>query len=107
MLYSIYRKNNVYCSVLYDIFLGKLNDFLDQLKRSTKRNVIGYYFVSGGKFFGKYRAVCRKNSNPFMLVFKRNCVHVVFDEKKFIINDLLHTKEQLITEIANIINSNN
>ncbi len=105
-LYFIYRKNNVYCSVLYDIFLGKFTDYLDELKRLTKKKVTGYVFKSGGKFYGKYGAVCRDKNNKITLTFKRNSVVVVINEKAFVMKDVLLTKEHLITELATIINTN-
>ncbi len=105
-LYSIYRKQDVYSSVLYDIFLGKLTDFLDELKRLTKKEVRGYIFISGGKFYGKYYAVCRNKSNKIILRFKRNSVVVTVNKKKFVIKDVFPTKEHLITAIATLINTN-
>ena len=106
-LYSIYRKNNVYCSVLHDIFLGNFNDFLAQLQHITKKKVTGYYLDSGGRFYGKYCAVCRNKNNKITLIFKRNRVIVMIDKKEFVIEDGLLTKEQLITALATIINAIN
>ena len=107
LLYSIYRRNNVYCSVLHDIFLGNFNDFLAQLKRSTKKKVTGYYLNRGGRFYGKYCTICRNKNNEITLTFKRNRVVVMINKKEFVIEDGLLTKEQLITELATIINANN
>lgn len=106
-LYSIYRKNNVYCSVLYDIFRGEFTDFHDRLKRLTKKEVTGYVLKGGGKFYGKYCAVCRNKNNKITLTFKRNRVVVMINKKVFVIEDGLLTKEQLITELATIINAIN
>lgn len=104
-LYLIYRKNNIYCSVLYDIFLGNLTGFLEELKRSSKKKVTGFVFGGGGKFYGKYCAVCRNKDNNIALYFKRDSVIVTVNKKKHVIKDVLLTKEHLITEIAAIINS--
>lgn len=106
LLYSIYRKNTVYSSVLYDIFLGNFTDFLDELKRKTKKEVMGYIFKSGGKFYGKYCAVCRNKNNKITLTFKRNSVVVMLNEKTLVIKEALLNKEHLISEIATIINAN-
>ncbi len=105
-LYYIYRKNTVYSSVLHDIFLGKFADFLNELKRATKKEVTGYIFKSGGEFYGKYCAVCRNKNNKITLTFKRNSVVIMVNKKKFVIKDSLLTKEHLATEIATIINAN-
>lgn len=105
-LYSIYRQNNAYCSALHDIFLGNFGNFLAQLKRETKTEVTGYYLKRGGKFYGKYCAVCRSKDKKIVVTFKRNCVVVVINEKAFVIKEVLLTKEHLITEIAAIINLN-
>lgn len=105
-LYFIYRKNNVYCSVLYDIFLGRITDFLNQLKRSTNKVVTGYVFKGGGKFYRKYCAVCRNKDNIITLTFKSNSVVVTVNKKTHTVKDVLPTKEHLITEIATIINAN-
>ncbi len=66
-LYFFYRKNSVYCSVLHNIFLGSYTEFLNELTRFTKKEVTGYVFIGGGKFYGKFRAVCI-NKN------KKNCI---------------------------------
>lgn len=105
LLYLIYRNNNIYCSLLYDIFLGNLTDFLQELKRSSKKKVTGFVFGGGGKFYGKYYAVCRNKHNNIALCFKRDRVIVTVNKKKHRIKDVLLTKGQLITEIAAIINS--
>ena len=106
-LYSVYCKNNVYCSVLHDIFLGNFDDFLAQLKRATKKQVTGYYLDRGGRFYGKYCAICRNKDNKIAVIFKRNRVAVIINEKTFVIKEVLLTKEYLINEIAAIINANN
>lgn len=106
-LYSIYRKNNVYCSVLHDIFLGNFDYFLAQMKCATKKIVTGYYLDRGGRFYGKYCAICRNKGNKITVIFKRNRVAVIINEKTFFIKEVLLTKELLITEITAIINANN
>ncbi len=106
LLYSIYRKDNIYCFVLHDIFLGKYTDFLDELKRLTKKQVTGYVFKSGGKLYAKFFAVCRNKSNKILLTFKRNKVIVLVNEKMIVINGVISTKEQLLSEIAMAINEN-
>lgn len=104
LLYCIYRKDDIYCSVLHDIFLGKYSDFLDKLKLLTKKQVTGYVFKSGGKFYGKYFAVCRDKSNKIMLTFKKNEVVVTVNDKKTVINSVISTRDQLLSKIATAIN---
>ncbi len=106
ILYFIYRKNSVYCSLLHDIFLGRYTEFLNELTRFTKKEVMGYVFTNGGKFYGKFRAVCRNKSKKIVLKFKISSVIVIVNEKRFVIKGALPTKEHLITEIAAIIHSN-
>jgi len=106
ILYFIYRKNSVYCSVLRDIFLDSYAEFLNELTCLTKKEISGYIFISGGKFYGKYRAVCRNKSQKIVLIFKINRVIVTVNEKKFVIKGVLSAKEQLISEIAAVINTN-
>lgn len=106
ILYFIYRKNSVYCSVLHNIFLGSYAEFLNQLTRFTKNEVTGFVFISGGKLYGKFRAVCRNKNKRIVLRFKINSVVVTINEKKFVIRGILPSKEQLISEIAAIINTN-
>ena len=62
---------------------------------------------SGGKICRKYCAVCRNKNNHITLTFKRNRVVVKSNEKAFVIEDGLLTEEQLIAEMAVIINANN
>ncbi len=106
ILYFIYRKNNVYCSVLHDIFFGGYAEFINELTRLTKKEVTGYIFISGGKLYGNFRAVCRNKSQKIVLRFKVNSVIVIVNKKRFVIKDASHTKEHLISEIAAIINTN-
>ena len=105
-LYFIYRKNNVYSSVLHNIFLGNYDDFLNQLTRFTKNEVTGFVFTSGGRFYGKFRAVCRNKSKRILLKFKINSVVITINKKKFVISGMLTSNEQLISEIATIIKTN-
>ena len=106
ILYLIYRKNSVYCSVLHDIFLGDYADFFNQLTRYTKKDVTGYFPVGGGKFYGKFRAVCRNKNKRILLKFQTRCAIITINKKKHVINDILPSKEYLISEIATIINTN-
>lgn len=106
LLFSIYRKDTIYCSILYDIFLGKYTDFLDELKRLTKKQVTGYVFKSGGKFYGKFFAVCREKSNKIFVIFKRNQVVVTVNNRTTTINDVILTKDQLLSKIADVIHEN-
>ena len=105
-LYLTYCKNSVYCSVLHDIFLGSYAEFFDQLTRYTKKEVTGYIFIGGGKFYGKFRAVCRNKTKRIVLKFQTNCTTVIINKKKFVVKGVLTSKEHLISEIANIINTN-
>ena len=104
LLYAVYRKDTVYRSVLHDLFLGKFSDFLNELQRATKKEVTGYVFQSGGKFYGKYIAVCRSKNKKVVLKFQRNAVVVTANEKTAAIRDASLTKEQLLSEIAAIVN---
>lgn len=103
VLYSIYRKDNAYCSVLHDIFLDICPEFLNRLKQETKKKVTGYVLHRGGTLYAKYSAICRKRDN-ILLTFKSNKVIISVDEKKFVIDDKTLAKEQLLTEIAALIN---
>jgi hypothetical protein len=106
LLYCIYRKNNVYSSVLYDIFLNTQPDFLDELKNMTKKEVKGYIFKKGGKFYGKYFAMCRNKSNKILLTFKRNKVIVKINEKPTVIQNTNLNRPQLLTALSDVINEN-
>ena len=103
-LYFIYRQNNVYSSVLCDIFFGNFTNFLDKLKRLTKKKVIGYVRNNGGKFCVKYCAVCRNKSSMIAMTFKRNRVVVKVNEKTHVMKKPLSTKEELTDALAAIIN---
>lgn len=106
LLFSIYRKDTIYCSILHDIFLGKYTDFLDELKRLTKKQVTGYIFKSGGKFYGKFFAVCREKNNKIFVTFKRNKVVITVNNRTATINDVILTKDQLLSKIAAVIHEN-
>ena len=103
LLYYIYRKSNVYCSVLHDIFVGEYTDFFDKLKRLTKKQVIGYFLKSGGTLYGKFNAVCRNKSNKIILIFRFNKVVLSVNEAKIEIKNKSFTEEELLTEISSAI----
>lgn len=107
LLYSIYRKDNIYCSMLHDMFLGNSDSFLDKLKRSTNKKVMGYVCTGGGKFYKKYCAACRNKNDQITIIFKRNRVVVMISKKTFVIEDISLDKDHLIAELAVIINANN
>ena len=106
ILYLIYCKNSVYSSLLHDIFLGSYAEFFDHLTRYTKKEVTGYVLIGGGKFYGKFRAVCKNKSKRIVLRFHMNCAIVTINKKKFVIRGVLPSKEHLISELATIINTN-
>ena len=105
LLYSIFCKNSVYCSILHDIFIGSYTDFFNHLIRYTKNEVIAYVFVSGGKFYGKFRAVCKDKNKRIILKFKKNCIIVTVNKNKIVIKDSIPSREHIITKIATIINN--
>jgi hypothetical protein len=105
ILYLIYRQNSIYCSVLHDIFLGNYAEFFNQLTRYTKKEVTGYFLIGGGKFYGKFRAVCRNRNKNISLKFQTNCVIVTINKKKIVIRGALPSKESLISEMTAIINT--
>lgn len=104
LLYSVYRKDNAYCAVLYDIFLGKFTCFLNDLRRATKKETVGYVHKSSRLFCDKYFAMCRNKSNQVLLAFQRNKVTVTVNKKVTVINDMTLTKEELLQQIATAIN---
>ena len=103
-LYQIYNSKTVYCRMLYEVFQGNWS-FLDQLKRLTKRVVLGFNKKSGGKFFAQYCAVCRNKSNSIMVNFKIKCVEVKVNDESFTINKSFESEEEMILEIASVINN--
>lgn len=108
LLYSVYRKDNVYCSLLHDIFLNTDIEFVRTLKRMTKKVATGYYYChhfSGSRLYGKYIGICRKSGNKLSLAFRKNKVVVRVNDKKTVINGSFATKEQLVAEVATLINT--
>ena len=108
LLYSVYRKNNVYCSLLHDIFLNTDIEFLETLRRLTKKVSSGYYYRihwSGSRLYANYTGICRKPGNKISLAFRKNKVVVTVNDKKTVINGNFATKEQLVAEVAALINA--
>jgi hypothetical protein len=105
MLYRIHKTKTVYCSVLCKVFSGEWSSSLDSLKRLTKRTVLGFYKKSGGKFWGKYCAICRNKNNSIIINFKVRCVDVKINNQVLTINKPFDSEEQLILEIASVINN--
>lgn len=105
VLYFVYRKDNVYCAVLHDIFLGEITYFLNDLRRATKKVTTGYVHKSSGILSDKYFAICRNKNNNVLLTFRRNNVTVTVNKKVTVISDMTLTKGQLLDEIADVINT--
>lgn len=104
LLYAAFRKKSVYASMLYTIFLGGFDDFLTELKRATKKRVIGYFRKNGGKFCGKYSAICRNGADKILLTFRKNKVIVRVNGRLTVLEDTSLTREQLLTALAAAIN---
>ena len=107
LLYSVFRKDSIYASVLYEIFLGKFDGFLADLRRATKKKVTGYVRKNSGRFCGKYFAICRNKNEKILLTFKKNKVVVTVNERVTVIENPALTQEQLLNELAAAINGNN
>lgn len=105
ILYFIYKTDNVFCSILHNIFLGDFGFFLDDLKKLTKPSVNGYIFKSGGKFYGKFLAICRNRNNSISIKFKFNSVIIKINGKKTTINNKALSLEKLVSEISSVINT--
>ena len=108
LLYSVYRKDTVYCSLLHDIFLNTDIEFIKTLMRMTKKVVSCYsysYRLGGRGLYGKYIGTCRKSGNKLSLAFHKNKVVVRVNDKKSVINGSFATKEQLVAEVAALINA--
>lgn len=105
MLYSIYRRNDCYCSLLYDMFRNRLGDFREELRMATKMVSGGYVLERGGRFYGKYRAWCRDPKQNITFVLKRNKVSVNVNGAVTDITDKTLSREQLISRMAEIINT--
>ena len=105
MLYSIYRKDDLYSSLLYDMFRNRLGDFREKLRLATKTVSGGYTLRRGGGFFGKYCAWCRDPKQNITFVLKRNKVSVNVNGAVTDITDKTLTREQLISRMAEIINA--
>ena len=106
VLYRVYRKNNIYASLLYEMFCRNFDSFLQDLQRITKKNTKGYCFVflKSTDLRQTYEALCRKEGKRILLVFKPKCVVVKINGEKLVINDMSLTKKELLEEIALIIN---
>lgn len=105
MLYSIYRRNDCYCSLLYDMFRNRLGDFREELRMATKTVSGGYVLERGGRFYGKYRALCGDPKQNITFVLKRNKVSVNVNGAVTDITDKTLSREQLISRMAEIINA--
>lgn len=106
ILYRVYRKNNVYASLLYEMFCRNFDSFLQKLQRLTKKNTMGYCFTffRSNNLHQIYEGVYREKGKTLLLVFKPKCVVVKINGEKFIINDMTLTKDALLNKIASIIN---
>ena len=104
VLYQIYNRKTVYCRLLYKAFLGDWS-FLDQLKRLTKRVALGFNKKSRYKFYSQYCAVCRNKNNSITIKFKIRSVEVKVNNESFIINKSFESEDDLILEVASVINN--
>ena len=105
LLYRIYRKNTVYSRLLHDIFLGRYDDFLKDLRRATKHKVSGYTHLHGNKFYAKFRAVCKNRSEEVVFTLSPRKVKIRANSRTVIIRDRSLSRTDLIHEIASVVNT--
>jgi len=107
VLYAVYRRDNVYCAMLHSIFLNSSGDYLETLTRSTKKVMIGYIheYFGGGWLSPKFEGICRNRENKVFLIFRKNKVVVKVNDQMTVINKVFDSQEQLLCEIARVINS--
>ncbi len=103
ILYRIYKKDNVYCAILYEIFRGDFEPFLKDLNKSTNKVTTGYFRETRGKIYEKYSAFCHDKNKKIVLIFRMNKVVLKLDGKKYVINNKELTKDLLLKEISLLI----
>lgn len=106
LLYRVYKRENVYCTLLFDMFCRKFDGFIQELQRTTKKLTTGY--VMEQSIFRRYlrrgcKAICRDKAKSIRLIFHPRRVTVIINDERRIINDASLTREGLIKEIGLII----
>lgn len=107
VLYRAFRKDNVYSVLLYDIFCRNFDSFVWELKRATKKVTTGYcadVFLSRGHLYRYYKAICRDKNKEISLIFHTKGVIIKINGQKRVIDNMLLSRDQLIKEIASVIN---
>jgi len=107
LLYFIFSRKNAYSELLYEVFLNTSPTFCNELEALTKKRVTGYYLNRGGTFGGTFLGICRKKNEQISVILQNKRVVVKINRKKTMIQNKALTREQLLAEIAAVINDSN
>ena len=105
ILYHIYNRDTAYSEILYIFFLGEDTPLLDSLTRATKRFVRGYSPSCFGRIFRSVSALCKSTDDMLKIIFRPNSVKIRLNGESTVIDKDFETQEQLILEIASVVNS--
>lgn len=105
ILYSIYRRDSVYCSLLYDVFRGEADAFFEDVRRKTKKFVNGYVRIKGGRVFAEYITAGKRREERISVILSPKRVKVKVSGQVFVIDDVSLTRDTLLDEIARIVTS--
>lgn len=103
IFYHLYKRDNLYCNLLYKAFLGDLNEFLAALAKKTKKHITGYVRKDGRMLWARYIVVCRQRSNQVFLTIRPNGVVVEVNKITYRIHDPALSIDMLEDKISDIL----
>ena len=105
MLYHIFSRNDPYSNLLYQIFLGKADDFWRHIQCDTKKTVSGFVRINRNKFVAKYRVVFRKKHEGVTIIISPFHIRVKTEKRNIVLNDTKVTITQIADGISEVLNS--
>ena len=100
MLYHIFSRNDPYSNLLYQIFLGKADDFWRHIQCDTKKTVSGFVRIKRNKFVAKYRVVFRKKREDVTILISPFHIRIKSKTQNIVFHDSTATAAKMINDIS-------
>ena len=105
MLYHLFSLDNPYSALLYQVFLGKANDFWCLTLPGAKKKVSGFVRMNRNKFVAKYSVVFRIKREIVTVIITPFHIRIKSETRNIVIKDAAATLPQIADSISEILNA--
>ena len=102
-LYYLYHRKNIFSSLLYLSFLGRMDEFWSCVKQRVKNKISGFALEMKTKLRAKYCVVYRKQRIKTMIVLRPNKIVIKTESGNHILSDCGLSLSELADQIAGIL----